>query len=42
VADRFVAAARAMKQDGFWWADEALTNRSIKRRVLREMLAARV
>jgi glutamate-1-semialdehyde 2,1-aminomutase len=41
VADRFVAAARAMKQDGFWWADAALTNRSINRRVLREMLAAR-
>jgi glutamate-1-semialdehyde 2,1-aminomutase len=41
VADRFVAAAKAMKQDGFWWANAALTNRSINRRVLREMLAAR-
>jgi glutamate-1-semialdehyde 2,1-aminomutase len=41
VADRFVAAARAMKQDGFWWASPALTNRAINRRVLREMLAAR-
>jgi glutamate-1-semialdehyde 2,1-aminomutase len=41
VAGRFVAAARTMKQDGFWWSDEALTNRAIKRRVLREMLAAR-
>jgi glutamate-1-semialdehyde 2,1-aminomutase len=40
VADRFVAAARAMERDGFWWADPALTNRSIKRRILREMLAA--
>jgi glutamate-1-semialdehyde 2,1-aminomutase len=40
VADRFVAAARAMEQDGFWWADPALTNKSIKRRILREMLAA--
>jgi glutamate-1-semialdehyde 2,1-aminomutase len=38
VADRFVAAARAMQQDGFWWTDAALTNRSIKRRILREML----
>jgi glutamate-1-semialdehyde 2,1-aminomutase len=41
VADRFVAAARAMNQDGFWWADAALTNKVIKRRILREMLAHR-
>jgi glutamate-1-semialdehyde 2,1-aminomutase len=39
VADKFVAAARAMEQDGFWWADAALTNKAIKRRVLKEMLA---
>ena len=39
VADKFVAAARAMEQDGFWWADAALTNKAIKRRVLREMLS---
>ena len=32
VADRFVAAARAMQRDGFWWSDAALTNKSIKRR----------
>ena len=38
VADRFVAAARAMEQDGFWWSDATLTNKAIKRRVLREML----
>ena len=41
VADRFVAAARAMKQDGFWWQGAGLTNRSIRRQVLREMIAAR-
>ena len=41
VADRFVAAARAMEADGWWWADDAVTNRSIKRRILREMLARR-
>ena len=41
VADRFVAAARAMQRDGFWWSNAALTNKSIKRRVLREMLAHR-
>jgi len=40
VADRFVAAARAMQQDDFWWTSPALTNKSIKRRLLREMLAA--
>jgi glutamate-1-semialdehyde 2,1-aminomutase len=40
VAGRFVAAARAMEGDGFWWSDEALTNKAIKRRVLREMLTA--
>ncbi|HEY2900002.1 MAG TPA: aminotransferase class III-fold pyridoxal phosphate-dependent enzyme [Polyangia bacterium] len=41
VAERFVAAAQAMERDGFWYADAALTNKAIKRRVLREMLAAR-
>jgi glutamate-1-semialdehyde 2,1-aminomutase len=41
VADRFVAAARTMKQDGFWWQNPALTNKSIRRQVLREMIAAR-
>jgi glutamate-1-semialdehyde 2,1-aminomutase len=38
VADKFVAAARAMEQDGFWWSDAALTNKAIKRRILEEML----
>jgi glutamate-1-semialdehyde 2,1-aminomutase len=40
VANKFVAAASAMQQDGFWWSSEAVTNKSIKRRVLREMIAA--
>jgi glutamate-1-semialdehyde 2,1-aminomutase len=39
VAERFVAAARAMEQDGWWWADPSTTNKSIRRRILREMLA---
>ncbi|MFT3923752.1 MAG: aminotransferase class III-fold pyridoxal phosphate-dependent enzyme [Myxococcales bacterium] len=39
-AERFCAAARAMQQDGWWWQDAALTNKAIKRRVLKEMLAA--
>jgi glutamate-1-semialdehyde 2,1-aminomutase len=41
VCDRFVAAARAMEQDGWWWSDPALSNRSIKRGILREMIAER-
>jgi glutamate-1-semialdehyde 2,1-aminomutase len=41
VADRFVAAARAMEQDGWWWSNPAVTNRSIKRGILKEMIAHR-
>jgi glutamate-1-semialdehyde 2,1-aminomutase len=41
VAERFVAACRAMERDGWWWADAALTNGSIRRGILREMLAER-
>jgi glutamate-1-semialdehyde 2,1-aminomutase len=41
VADRFIAAAKAMQQDGWWWSHPALTNKSIKRRILKEMIAHR-
>jgi glutamate-1-semialdehyde 2,1-aminomutase len=41
VCDRFVAAAAAMNRDGWWWSDPALTDKSIKRGILREMLAQR-
>jgi glutamate-1-semialdehyde 2,1-aminomutase len=41
VADRFVAAADKMKHDGWWWHDASLTNKSIRRRILREMLTRR-
>ena len=42
VVDRFVAAARTMQEDGWWWSSAAATNRSIKRRILREMIARRL
>ncbi len=41
VAGRLISAARAMQSDGWWWAEPAATNQSIKRRVLREMIQAR-
>jgi glutamate-1-semialdehyde 2,1-aminomutase len=37
VAYRFVAAARQMREDGWWWRGDALTSRAIKRRVVSEM-----
>lgn len=41
VADRFVAAASGMERDGWWWHDPQLTNRSIRRKILKEMIAHR-
>jgi len=40
IVNRFVAAAQAMQADGWWWNDAALTNKSIKRRILKEMVSA--
>jgi glutamate-1-semialdehyde 2,1-aminomutase len=42
VADRFVAATEKMKRDGWWWHDAALTNKNIKRQILKELLAKRL
>jgi glutamate-1-semialdehyde 2,1-aminomutase len=41
VCDRFIAAAKAMERDGWWWSAPAQSNRSIKRGILREMIAQR-
>jgi glutamate-1-semialdehyde 2,1-aminomutase len=39
VTDRFLAAARTMHQDCWWWTAPATTNKSIRRQLLRELLA---
>jgi glutamate-1-semialdehyde 2,1-aminomutase len=41
VAERILAAAHAMRSDGWWVTDPALTDRSIRRRLLREMIHAK-
>jgi glutamate-1-semialdehyde 2,1-aminomutase len=39
VVEKFVAAARHMQEDGWWWTAETLTNRGIRRKVMRELIA---
>jgi glutamate-1-semialdehyde 2,1-aminomutase len=41
VCERMVSAAADMLRDGWWWDGLRLTNKAIKRRVLRELLQAR-
>ncbi|MDR3537561.1 MAG: aminotransferase class III-fold pyridoxal phosphate-dependent enzyme [Acetobacteraceae bacterium] len=41
VMERFLAACLAMQRDGWWWKDAPTANRSIKRRILWEMLTRR-
>jgi glutamate-1-semialdehyde 2,1-aminomutase len=41
VAGRFVRAAKAMQRDGWWWTQTGTTNKSIKRRILKEIIAHR-
>jgi len=41
VTKRFVTAAEKMKADGWWWHDAALTNKKIRRQILKEMIASR-
>jgi glutamate-1-semialdehyde 2,1-aminomutase len=42
VARRFVTAALRMLEDGWWWNDQRLTDRSIRRSILREVIAQRL
>lgn len=41
VANKFIQAARRMVWDGWWWQSPDLTNKSIKRGILLEMIKAR-
>ena len=41
VMDSFIRAAERMKEDGWWWQSHQLTNKSIKRQMLKEMAIAR-
>jgi glutamate-1-semialdehyde 2,1-aminomutase len=41
VADRFVAAAEKMKRDGWWWREASLTNKNIRRKIVKEMITRR-
>jgi len=42
VAERFVAAAKAMRDDGWWRTPAGLTNKAIRRSVLKEMVGRRL
>jgi glutamate-1-semialdehyde 2,1-aminomutase len=42
VCDCFIAAVETMRQDGWWWANPAASNKSIKRGILREIIAHRL
>ena len=41
VTDRIVSAAVDMLRDGWWWEGARLSNKAIRRRVLRELIQAR-
>jgi len=42
VANRIVRAATRMQNDGWWWQKAGQTNKTIKRQILKEMLAAKM
>ena len=41
VLERFVAAARQMRDEGWWWCGAGLTDRAIRRGILRELFFRR-
>ncbi len=41
VIDRFVTAAKTMRDDNWWWQKEGVTNKSIRRGILRELISHR-
>jgi glutamate-1-semialdehyde 2,1-aminomutase len=41
VADRFVRAAEKLKRDGWWWHNPSLTNKGVRRQILKEMITRR-
>lgn len=42
VTDRFVAAACAMRDDGWFWCPDGATEKSVRRQLLRELIATRL
>lgn len=42
VVQAIISAAKKMKQDGWWWQDEKLTNRSIQKQMLRSIVKAKI
>jgi glutamate-1-semialdehyde 2,1-aminomutase len=38
VLERFVQAGHQMKRDGWWWSAPGVTNKAIRRRVLKEVM----
>ena len=41
VLARFIEAGQQMRKDGWWWSNPELTNRTIRRGILREVLSTR-
>lgn len=42
VADRFVAAAKAMQEDGWWAGAEGVTDKQVRRQILKETLGKKI
>ena len=41
VTEKFVAAAKAMQRDCWWWRNENTSNKAIRRKILRELITRR-